>query len=79
MGGPGRKMFEAVAWFDRNVIDGAVNGAARAVGGTATKMRTVQTGNVRNYAGIVGVGVVLLLAWFVIARGMRPRAGGRAK
>ena len=29
MGGPGRKAFEAAAWFDANVVDGAVNGAGR--------------------------------------------------
>ena len=27
MGGPGREAFEDVAWFDANVVDGAVNGA----------------------------------------------------
>ena len=31
VGGPGSKGFEAVAWFDRNVIDGAVNGVATLV------------------------------------------------
>ena len=40
------------------------------VGGTADVVRKGQTGNVRNYAGIVGIGVVLLLAWFVLARGI---------
>jgi NADH-quinone oxidoreductase subunit L len=70
MGGPGRKAFEAIAWFDTHVIDGAVNGAAKVVRYTGGRVRTVQTGNVRNYAGIIGVGVVLLLAWFVIVRGV---------
>jgi NADH-quinone oxidoreductase subunit L len=70
MGGPGRKLFEAAAWFDRNVIDGAVNGAAKLVRLGAGGARTAQTGNIRNYAGILGVGVVLLLAWFVIGRGV---------
>ena len=28
MGGPGRKAFEAIAWFDQTVVDGAVNGSA---------------------------------------------------
>ncbi len=70
MGGPGRKAFEAIAWFDRTVIDGAVNGAGRATVKGASVVRRGQTGNVRNYAGIVGVGVVLLLAWFVIGRGV---------
>ena len=32
-------------------------------------MRKAQTGNVRNYAAIVGMGVVLLMMWFVIGRG----------
>ena len=47
----------------RKVVDGAVNGAARLTTATAGQVRRAQTGNVRNYAGIVGVGVVLLLLW----------------
>ena len=34
------------------------------------KARRVQSGNLRNYAAAVGVGVVLLLTWFVIVRGI---------
>lgn len=70
MGGPGRKAFEMVAWFDKNVVDGAVNGVAKLVGGAGQQLRKGQTGNMRNYAGIVGVGVVGLLVWFVIGRGV---------
>jgi NADH-quinone oxidoreductase subunit L len=70
MGGPGRKAFEGVAWADSHIIDGAVNGTAHLVQGTAGEARKVQTGNVRNYAAAVGVGVVLLLTWFVIVRGI---------
>ena len=71
MGGPGRKAFEAVAWFDKNVVDGAVNGVGRARRWRRpVQIRKGQTGNVRNYAGVVGIGVVLLLAWFVIGRGV---------
>jgi NADH-quinone oxidoreductase subunit L len=70
MGGPGRKAFDAVAWFDKTIVDGAVNGTGRLVQGTGGQIRKLQTGNVRNYAGIVGVGVVLLLAWFVLGRGV---------
>jgi len=70
MGGPGRKAFDAVAWFDRVIIDGAVMGAGRTVARAAGQLRRGQTGNIRNYAEILGVGVVLLLAWFVIARGV---------
>ncbi|MFV0308995.1 MAG: NADH-quinone oxidoreductase subunit L [Desertimonas sp.] len=70
MGGPGREGFEALAWFDANVVDGAVNGAGRAVREVATVGRKAQTGYVRTYAGLIGVGVVALLAWFVIVRGI---------
>jgi NADH-quinone oxidoreductase subunit L len=70
MGGPGRKIFEAAAWFDRTIIDGAVNGTARLVAGAGGVVRKGQTGNVRNYAAIIGVGVVLLLVWFVVGRGV---------
>ena len=69
MGGPGREGFGAIAWFDANVVDGAVNGVGRLVRGTAQRIRTVQSGNVRNYAAAIGVAVVLLLAWFVVGPG----------
>ena len=70
MGGPGRKIFDAVAWFDAKVVDGAVNGVATVVRSTSGRVRRVQTGNARNYAGIVGIGVALALVWFVVVRGM---------
>ncbi|HEY7626045.1 MAG TPA: NADH-quinone oxidoreductase subunit L, partial [Ilumatobacteraceae bacterium] len=69
MGGPGRESFEAVAWYDATIVDGAVNGAGRLVRGTAQRVRTVQSGNLRNYAAAIGIGVMLLLVWFVVVRG----------
>jgi NADH-quinone oxidoreductase subunit L len=70
MGGPGRQAFEGVAWADSHLVDGAVNGTGRLVQGTAGEVRKLQSGNVRNYAAAVAVGVVLLLAWFVVGRGI---------
>jgi NADH-quinone oxidoreductase subunit L len=70
MGGPGRQVFEGVAVYDARVIDGAVNGTGALVRGVGGLVRKLQTGNVRNYAAGVGVGVVLLLGWFVVFRGM---------
>lgn len=70
MGGPGRAAFDAVAWADAHVVDGAVNGAGALVRGTAGEVRKVQSGNVRNYAAAIGAGVVLLLVWFVVVRGI---------
>ena len=70
MGGPGRKAFDGVAWADQHIVDGAVNGTGHLVQGAATQVRKAQTGNVRNYAAAVGIGVVLLLVWFVVVRGV---------
>ena len=66
MGGPGRKSFEAVAWFDRHVVDGAVNGTGKAVQGVAGIIRKGQSGLVRTYAALIGVGVVAMLVWFFV-------------
>ena len=70
MGGPGRKAFDGVAWADTKVVDGAVNGVAKLVEGAAGQVRKTQSGFVRQYAAALGVGVVLLLAWFVVIRGI---------
>ena len=63
MGGLGRKGFELVAMFDKVVIDGAVNGVARATRGGAMRLRTVQSGYVRWYALMIGVGAVVIVAF----------------
>ena len=70
MGGPGREAFGATAWFDANVVDGAVVGSGRTVRGAAGGLRRLQNGYVRASAGVISVGVVLLLAWLVIVRGI---------
>ena len=65
MGGPGRKSFDAVAWFDSHIIDGAVNGTGKLVQGVAGIVRKGQSGLVRTYAALIGVGAVAVIAWFV--------------
>jgi NADH-quinone oxidoreductase subunit L len=65
MGGPGRRLFDLVAWFDRTVVDGAVNGAAKVSTIVGDRLRLTQTGLVRNYALGVVVGAVILLTYFV--------------
>ena len=59
---------EGAAWFDHNVVDGAVAGTAVVVRDTAGELRKGQSGYLRAYAGFIGLGVVVLLAWFVVAR-----------
>jgi NADH-quinone oxidoreductase subunit L len=70
MGGPGRQGFEAIATFDAEVVDGAVNGVAAAVRGGGRGLRLLQTGFVRSYALGVAVGVVGLLAYFLTRAGV---------
>jgi NADH-quinone oxidoreductase subunit L len=65
VGGPGTQGFEGVAWFDRNVIDGAVNGVAGLVRTTGRGLRTVQSGFVRSYALGISAGVVVVLGYFL--------------
>ncbi len=60
MGGPGRKAFDAIAWFDKTVVDGAVNGVGTLVREGSGKARLVQTGYVRNYALGIAFGAVVL-------------------
>ncbi len=55
------------AAFDRNVVDGAVNGLARLTGATSNVLRYVQTGMVQNYAAAIVLGVVLVVALMLFA------------
>jgi NADH-quinone oxidoreductase subunit L len=55
-----------VDFIDRNVIDGTVNGLSNAVVGSADVVSKAQTGYVRNYAGFVVVGVMVLSAILAI-------------
>ncbi|MFV2038696.1 MAG: proton-conducting transporter membrane subunit, partial [Acidimicrobiales bacterium] len=65
MGGPGRRLFDLATWFDRTIVDGAVNGAAKVSTTVGTRMRTIQTGLVRTYALAVVLGTVVVLTYFV--------------
>ena len=67
MGGPGRKAFDAVAWVDKNIVDGAVNGVASLVGDGSAKARLTQSGYVRNYALGFAVGAIVL-AGFILTK-----------
>ena len=66
VGGPGRRGFDALAWFDRNVVDGAVNGVAGLVRGGGGTVRRLQSGFVRNYALGVAFGAIVLVGVLVL-------------
>ena len=70
MGGPGRRSFEGMVALDEKVVDGAVNGSATLVRSLSGQLRRGQTGFVRNYAAVIGIGVVVMLLWFVVGRGV---------
>jgi NADH-quinone oxidoreductase subunit L len=65
MGGPGELFFNALAWFDRTVIDGAVNGIGAGLVVTSQVLRRGQTGYVRRYALGIGFGTLILLGFVV--------------
>ncbi|MDH3296458.1 MAG: hypothetical protein OER95_19215, partial [Acidimicrobiia bacterium] len=65
MDGPGRKLFDGLAWFDRNVIDGLVRGVAVVSQSIGSVLRVLQPGFVRSYALGISLFSVLIMAWFV--------------
>ena len=65
-GGPGRRLFDLVAWFDRIFVDGAVNGVAGLVRTAGTGLRSLQPGLVRNYALSITLGSAFVALWFLV-------------
>jgi NADH-quinone oxidoreductase subunit L len=60
---PGDQLVTGLSDFDRNGVDGFVNGTARALGGMSGTFRRVQTGYVRSYAlSVLGGAVLVALA-----------------
>ena len=56
-----------VDYIDRNIVDGTVNGMSNAVIGSGDSISRMQTGYVRDYAGFVVVGVIVLVAILYLA------------
>lgn len=55
----------AVLWFDVNVVDGIVNGVAKGTTDIGDVFKRLQTGFVQNYALMVSIGVVVMLAYLL--------------
>jgi NADH-quinone oxidoreductase subunit L len=64
-GGPGRRLFELSAWFDRTVVDGTVRGTATTLAAAGRALRVTQPGFVRSYALGIGVGAAFVMVWFL--------------
>ena len=50
------------AWFDRHVVDGAMNGMARLTGWTSVKTKGFQSGSIQRYAWVFLFGTLLITA-----------------
>jgi NADH-quinone oxidoreductase subunit L len=58
-----------VAWFDRHIVDGTMNGIAWVTEKTSYLIKGLQTGQVQQYGfvfALSSVGLVVLFLWFVI-------------
>jgi NADH-quinone oxidoreductase subunit L len=56
-------------WFDRMIVDGAVNGVGAAVQGAGGGLRRVQTGRVQNYALGIAIGLIVMAGSFLLIAG----------
>jgi NADH-quinone oxidoreductase subunit L len=71
VGGPGMAAAAFAAdVVDKQVIDGAVNGAGWLARTAGSRLRVVQSGYVRTYALGIAAGAVALVAWFVSRAGI---------
>ncbi len=51
---------------DVKIVDGAVNGIAKLIGGVSTRSRKIQTGYIQEYAFTMGLGLVVLAGLYYI-------------
>jgi len=64
-------VFVGFQLFDTYVVDGAVNGVAKLASGLGRGLRALQTGQLQTYAVAIGVGVIAIVAIFLLAMGAR--------
>jgi NADH-quinone oxidoreductase subunit L len=53
-----------IAWFDRHIVDGAMNGIAYVTNETSDRIKRFQSGQLQQYALVFVSGVVLLTLLF---------------
>ena len=54
--------------FDTKIIDGFVNGSAKVILSGGELARKIQTGIVQNYALMMMAGIIIIIAWLILAR-----------
>ena len=66
----GGRVAAAMAWFDREIVDGTVNGIGALTRRSGTSLARVQTGRVQNYALGIALGMIAMAgSYFVILGG----------
>ncbi len=68
----GGRVAAALWWFDRRIIDGAVNGVGSVTRGAGGSLRRIQTGRVQNYALGIAIGLIVMAGSFLLIVG-QPR------
>ncbi|MEA2633228.1 MAG: NADH-quinone oxidoreductase subunit [Chloroflexota bacterium] len=64
----GGRVADGAAWFDRNIVDGIVNGIGALTRRSGGGLARVQTGRVQNYALGIAIGLIAMAgSYFVIA------------
>jgi NADH-quinone oxidoreductase subunit L len=56
------------AWFDRNIVDGFMNGVGYVTASTSNLIKGIQSGKVQNYAlyffgGVAGLAIIFIYIW----------------
>jgi NADH:ubiquinone oxidoreductase subunit 5 (subunit L)/multisubunit Na+/H+ antiporter MnhA subunit len=66
----GGRVAAAFWWFDRTIVDGAVNGIGALVVGGGRELGRVQTGRVQNYALGIALGLLVMAGsyFLIVAR-----------
>jgi NADH-quinone oxidoreductase subunit L len=62
----GGRLAAAVFWFDRVVVDGTVTGIGTATAAAGSRLRRVQTGRVQNYALGIALGMLAMMAGYLV-------------
>jgi NADH-quinone oxidoreductase subunit L len=65
----GGRIANALWWFDRNVIDGTVNGIGALTRGTGRNLAHIQTGRVQNYALGIALGLLVMAGSYLLIAG----------
>jgi NADH-quinone oxidoreductase subunit L len=65
----GGRLSQAIWWFDREVVDGTVNGIGSSTVVAGRNLRRVQTGRVQNYALGIALGLIVMAGSYLLLAG----------